>query len=202
MPQITLVKGDLPIKDLTDNYVIVTDINNKEQFLTKNFDGVYPHKIVEASLSRIPIDTLRWIAAKSIYPVIMFFVDGKIPEGLNKTGMAKSGFKSYTNEFVTVSGTVTAKETLFDVLEEIMNNNNRVEVYNLLEKNVSLHYVIMLYLISNVSMFEQNRDAIGYMDILALFRNSQRVSELIAFCFKPINRKVFLKYNFPKKEKE
>jgi len=202
MPQITLVKGDLPIKELTDNYVIVTDIDNKQQFLTKNFDSVYPHKVIEASLSRIPIDTLRWIAAKSIYPVIIFFVDGKIPEGLNKTGLTKAGFKNYTNELITVSGTVTAKETLFDVLDEILNNNNRIEVFNLLEKNVSLHYVIMLYLISNVSMFEQNRDVVGYIDIFGVFRNSQRVSELIAFCFKPINRKVFLKYNFPKKEKE
>lgn len=203
MAKILLVKGDIPIKELSNNYTIVTDVENQGQFITKNLDGVYHHKVIEASLNKVSVDTLRWIAAKSIYPVIMFFVDGKIPDGINKTGLTKAGFKGFTNEIETVVGKVSSKEGLFDILDMIINEADRVKVFNILEKNYGQHYIIMRYLVSNVQIFsERNKDVILYIDIFALFRNSHQVSELLAFSFAPLFKKMFLKYAFPTKKED
>lgn len=203
MAKILLVKGDIPIKELSTNYTIVQDVENQAQFITKNLDGVYPHKVIEASLNKVPVDTLRWIAAKSIYPVIMFFVDGKIPEGLNKTGLTKAGFKGFTNEIETVTGTVAEKEGLFDILEMIINDPDRMKVYQTLTKNAGQHFIIMRWLVSNAhSLGTHNVDILSYIDMMALFRDSNRVAELLAFSIKPVFKKVFMRYAFPKKEKE
>lgn len=193
---VTLYCGDVNVKELLQEtpYVIV-DKFDISIFRSQTFNGIYPTKVVDASIIR-NTDELRTIIEKTLHPTIIIFPDGKIP-------FKKAEFKTANKVSVINTNEKADKATIFNILSKILYEKDRKAVYDLLMQHKNEQHILYCFLADNWSSLSQcNRDVLMFADMTAVHRDAVRFCELIAFSFKTERSKIFLKWQRPKKDKE
>lgn len=201
MAKIRIVDGDMELKELSADYRVVVDYNLNDPlalypFITEPYDGVYHDKVIEASANKVPVEFIKWVIQHSVYPVIIFF-NGDKPAGLTKSALKTE------NEIENIAGAVTKKEALFPMLERILYDANRSEVYDKLKAATHLHFIAFKWLISNINKLdEHNQSVIKAIDETAFLKNNASLIEMLAFSIKPMHHRIRLEWKFPKKDEE
>ena len=193
---VTLYCGDVNVKELLQEtpYVIV-DKFDISMFRSQTFNGIYPIKVVDASIIRNTED-LRTIIEKTLHPTIIIFSDGKIP-------FKKAEFKTKNKIEIITTTEKADKETLYNILNKILYERDRTALYELLQKNKASQHVLYCFLADNWQLLSPcNRDVLMFADMTAVHRDADRFCELLSFSFKPEKSKIFLRWQRPKKEKE
>jgi hypothetical protein len=195
MAKIVIVDGSLPVEQFPKPYKIVDSIDSVP-FRIKNIFEEETTKIIDMGLKIFDIPFIKWVICNSNYNCVIMFPAGK------PAGLTKSELKPKTNIIEHVKGNKVVKDGLFDLLDLIVKEKNRREVYRILSNNVSRLFIVVKYLISNASIFDQrNITTLSYIDLIALNKNSETTIRLLAYSMKPCGKSAFFwKWNYPTKE--
>lgn len=198
MAKIRIIDGDMELKELSTDFRVVDNFNIDDPmalypFVTEPFDGVYHDKVIEASANKVSDAFIKWVIQHSVYPVIIFY-NGDKPSGLTKSGIKTE------NVIENIAGAVSKKEALFPMLECILYENNRNIVFDRLKAAAHLHFIIVKWLVSNITkLSDANQAVLTAIDETAFLKNNDSLIEMLAFSITS-NHRIRLEWKFPKKE--
>ena len=192
MADVIIYKGDIILSEVHKGAYNLMVAPKLELLLAFPLSGTYVTKVIDTSVCAAPLEFIKAAIERTIYPLIIIFPDGKLP-------FKKTDFKT-KNRVTIKDGAVKKPAELWPVLEMVVSSSDRQKVYETLMANKSLHHIVTVYLYDNVAMFPHNHGVLSFIDMIALHKDAQRLCELIAFTFKPVQRKLFLRWHRPKKE--